>query len=118
MTEAGDPKAATDSLVDEAVRLLAALRESQSSSGDHPPSCTWCPVCRGVEAVRAVDPAAVDRLTVAITLLAQALSELGAHLRERVVPPGYAPETPAHPQTSASRSGQTFDIPVTDEDPE
>ncbi len=112
-----DPGAATASLAEEAARLLAALRASQPPASEHPPTCTWCPVCRGVDAVRAVDPEAVDRLTIAITLLAQALSELGQHLRERVVPPGYVPETPAHPQTGASGSGRTFDIPVTDEDP-
>lgn len=85
---------------------------------DHPSTCTWCPLCRGVESLRGVDPEAVDRLSVAIADLAHALAELGATLRERVVTPGYEPPMRPHPETSASRSGTTVDIPVTDEDTE
>ena len=131
------------SLSEEAARFLAAMNAKRnrlrdvpqpSTDREHPATCTWCPVCRGVESMRSVDPEAVDRLALAIGELAKALGELGATLRDRVVTPGYQSPTRSHPETrdgarsnhGGARPGRgshggggtahTVDIPVTDED--
>ncbi len=127
MTTPTDHAPPPRSLGEEAARLFAALQDEHDAraaeeearrhtAAEHPATCTWCPLCRGVESLRGVDPEAVDRLAFAISELAHALSDLGTTLRDRVVPPGYEPPARPHPQTSASRSGETVDIPVTDED--
>ncbi|MFN8096723.1 MAG: hypothetical protein U0Q21_00325 [Dermatophilaceae bacterium] len=109
------------SLGEEAARLFASLQEERGpEAADHPRSevhsaaCTWCPLCRGVDSLRSVDPDAVDRLAHAISELAHALADLGSTLRERVVPPGYEAPMRPHPQTGASHSGERVDIPITD----
>lgn len=77
----------------------------------HPATCTWCPLCRGVESLRSVDPAAVDRLTDAVAALAGALGELAGTLRERT-----ADASSGHGPAARGGGAQAYDIPVVDEE--
>lgn len=74
---------------DDASAGPAEANEPPSShpGGEHPTTCTWCPVCRGVDTLRAVDPDTVARLADAVGMLATALGELAGTLRERLPVP-------------------------------
>jgi hypothetical protein len=74
-------------LLDEAVRLLDAVQSVQAgdargrngADGDpagHAAECRWCPVCRGVAALRELDPDAVTRVATAVGDLAGAVRDL------------------------------------------
>lgn len=108
---------------------------ADAAGAEHPGTCTWCPLCQGVDALRTANPEAVERLAEAVTLLVSALSELAGHVRERV-PPGQrgraanpgaedrsagAPRPPqpvTRPGGAATGAGGSaaYDIPVTDEE--
>lgn len=74
-----DDEGAEDAFPDE--------RPAASPGAGHPSTCTWCPVCRGVDTLRAVDPDTVARLADAVSMLATALGELAGTLRERIPVP-------------------------------
>ncbi|MFZ1578389.1 MAG: hypothetical protein WAT47_08575, partial [Nostocoides sp.] len=94
------------------------------NAAGHPATCTWCPVCRGVESVRALDPDAVARLSEAMTALALALADVSALLRERLGSPASSPGpgpqgAPGAPTTTGAGSAggrASYDIPVADGD--
>ena len=71
---------ATDGLgsaADEAARLADALGGWFATAGAHDPvTCTACPLCRGIAAVRSLNPEVVEHLTAAAGSLAAALREL------------------------------------------
>ncbi len=107
-----------------------------AEAAEHPSTCTWCPVCQGVNALRAANPEAVERLADAVILLASALSELAGHVRDRVPPgqrrrspdpgsaerPSASTSRPSHPGTrpggppTAAGGPAAYVIPVTDEE--
>lgn len=63
----------------EAARLADALGGwfvSAATDAHDPVTCTACPLCRGIAAVRAVNPEVVEHLTAAAGSLAAALREL------------------------------------------
>ena len=62
-------------LLDEAVRLLDAVQSTDARTA-HGPDCGWCPVCRGVAALRELDPEAVTRVAAAVGDLAGAVRDL------------------------------------------
>ena len=99
----------------------AGQESGEETAYEHPTSCSWCPLCRGIESIREVDPGAVDRLAEAVGALAAALSEVGMHLRERVntgAPRDRGPNAArAHGAGGATGSGRAaYDIPVLDDD--
>jgi hypothetical protein len=71
-------------LLDEAVRLIDVVQAVQG--GGHPPEgdCRWCPVCRGVAALREVDPDAMTRI-------AGAVGDLAGAVRDLLAPPAGRP---------------------------
>lgn len=95
--------AAVGSVAEEATRLLEALgrpqahRPTDEATGDEhrtsesehvhvamgdAETCTWCPVCRSVSALRGVSPETLSRLADLATTAATLLSELSARHTE------------------------------------
>lgn len=73
-------------------------------------SCTWCPVCRSVTALRAVSPETLTRLADLATTAATLLGELAARHTE-----GSGPGTAPRP-APAERTPRTEPIAVVDEE--
>ncbi|MFW5474816.1 hypothetical protein ACOCJ5_16015 [Knoellia sp. CPCC 206450] len=122
-----DPRldAAVGSVAEEATRLLEALGRpaaTSSDASDHPAdehvhvgmgdaeSCTWCPVCRSVTALRAVSPETLTRLADLATTAATLLGELAARHTE-----GSDAGTASRPEP-AQRTPRTEPIAVVDEE--
>jgi len=65
-------------LADEARLLVEAAREWAArafpEAGEHLATCQWCPLCRGVAALRSPDVA--DKVTAAVTTAAAALAAI------------------------------------------
>ena len=62
-------------LEEEAAKLFGAFSQSFDAHGDSQSTdCEWCPVCRGVRAVRGISPEVLGHLSAAATSLAQAVS--------------------------------------------
>lgn len=86
------PAPEVGSAADEAARLADALGDwfrsaatgsSQSPTSDHDPlTCRVCPICRGIAAVRAVQPEVIEHLATAADALAAALREWRARQPE------------------------------------
>ncbi len=109
MSDTTDP---AGSLAEEARRLADALGgPAAATSEGHQATCTWCPLCRGVDSLRAVDPAAIDRLAAAVSALAGALGDISQHLREQ-----FAPGVGGAPAPNAGGDRTAYDIPVSDEE--
>ena len=86
------PEPEVGSAADEAARLAdalggwfrsAATGSAQSPTSDHDPlTCRACPICRGIAAVRAVQPEVIAHLATAADALAAALREWRARQPE------------------------------------
>ncbi len=86
------PTPEVGSAADEAARLADALGgwfrsattgSAQSPTPDHDPlTCGACPICRGIAAVRAVQPEVIAHLATAADALAAALREWRARQPE------------------------------------
>ncbi|KGN38859.1 hypothetical protein [Knoellia subterranea] len=122
--------AAVGSVAEEAAKLLEALgrsaaprgerRADDSDASDTPTgehvhvavgdaeSCTWCPVCRSVTALRGVSPETMERLAD----LAAAAATLFADLASR-----HTPTSETRPRaTPGDRTPRTEPIAVVDEE--
>lgn len=129
------PTEASGVLAEEARRLVDALGgwsmpdatpleadDPAPATSGHSPACTWCPVCRGVESIRSVDPEAVDRLADAVSALATAISEVGIQLRDRLGTPAgtrsnaSSAATGGPPRPAGGAGPTAYDIPVFDDD--
>lgn len=85
---------------------------ARADQAEHDPTaCRSCPLCRGMQALRAVRPEVVDHLSAAADSLAAALRGLGA-------PTGQAPSSTAPAQTGPSPSEEPMPIRVHDDSPE
>lgn len=125
--------AAVGSVAEEATRLLEALGRPQSrrDEGSAPPedpdepgheerehvhvamgeaeSCTWCPVCRSVTALRGVSPETLARLADLATAAATVLADLAGRHTE-------SDEPSAQRSSTSERTPRTEPITVVDEE--
>ncbi|CAN7465941.1 hypothetical protein [Knoellia sp. LjRoot47] len=123
--------AAVGSVAEEAARLLEALGRPQSRPDETPSpdaapgadggehvhvamgdaeTCTWCPVCRSVSALRGVSPETLGRLADLATTAATLLADLATRHTESSGPG--AAQRPATPD----RTPRTEPITVVDEE--
>jgi hypothetical protein len=98
-------------VLDEALKLLDALQAQPSAATDGPPGpahaggeCRLCPVCRGLAALREVNPEAVARMGRALADLAAAFAEFAGPVEE----PGSTP--PAEPPPPRAVRVQRIDV--------
>ena len=91
MTAGAAPGPARQGLrvLDEALKLLDALQAQPSPAADGPPGrmheggeCRLCPICRGLAALRDVNPEAVTRMGRALADLAAAFAEFAGPVDE------------------------------------
>lgn len=86
---------------------------ASSEQARHDATCRSCPVCRGVDAVRSVQPEVVGHLAAAAGSLASALREL-ARAVDR--PPPEPPSGSGGPSADADRRGDPQRVRVQDDD--
>lgn len=77
---------------------------SSSGAATHGPggSCTWCPICRGLNALRNADEESVDKLLRGAALVASAVMELASQFAG---PPHAEPADPEDPSAAPVREG-------------
>jgi hypothetical protein len=121
--ERPDPPPWTGPWADDARRLFqvlqVALEETGPESADpgHPPECAYCPLCRGIAALRRAGPDVLDRVSDLAAGMAATLRSLDD---EPGAQPGSGTEADAAPgSASGSTSGparppSTVRIDVTD----